>query len=333
MAHQFDKALKSVATATLASAAPYAVLKTAMLRNAPLIVLVYHTLSGDDDDIDAWTALRVGDFRQQVAFLREQFDIVSLTEALANPATASSRPRLVITFDDGEAGLHRHLLGIVNELALPVTLYIATGQIADGTPYWFDRVMNALQSSEPFVIDLGHAGLPVWSFDGAGGYATWLKISGFLECLKSLDPAKREAVTEDIEAQAPKHNRRSFRPLRPMTIEELKEVAGSPHVTIGAHSHCHNILDQVPIDQALASMRKSKLLLESWTGEPVGHFAYPNGNWSPALEAAAREVGFDTTVILDQRLHRARGQAFAVPRIQIGRYDSLARFKLRLLGL
>lgn len=333
MAQQLDKALKSAATATLASPMPYALLKAAALRKDPLIILVYHTLCGDDDDVDAWTALRVGDFRQHVGFLREQFDIVGLAEGLANATVPAARPRMVITFDDGEAGLHRHLLGIVNELALPVTLYIATGQIADGKPYWFDRVMNALQSSKPFAVDLTDAGLPLWSFDGVGGNATWLKLSALLETLKTLDPERREAVTEAIEAQAPRDHRRSFRPLRPMTIDELKEVAASPHVTIGAHSHCHNLLDQVPIEQARESMRKSKLLLEEWTGQSVGHFAYPNGNWNPGLESAAREVGFRSTVILDQRLHCARDQAFGVPRIQIGRYDTLARFKLRLLGL
>ncbi len=333
MAQQFERALKVAATATLSSAAPYSVLKTAILRNASLIVLVYHTLSGNDDDIDAWTAVRVEEFRRQVAFLREQFDIVSLTEGLTTSARPARRPRLAITFDDGEAGLHRHLLGIVKEFALPVTVYIATGQIAHGKPYWFDRVMNAFQSSSPFVVDLTHLGLPAWRFDGAGGYATWLKLSDVLESLKSLDPMKRETVTNAIEAQAPSDHRRRFRPLRPMTIDELKEVARCPGVTIGAHSHCHNLLDQVPIDQARESMLKSKLLLEEWTGQPVGHFAYPNGSWNAELEATAREVGFNSTVILDQRLHSDRDQTFGVPRIQIGRYDALSRFKLRLLGL
>ena len=51
----------------------------------------------------------------------------------------------MLTFDDGEVGLHTHLLPFVEQEQVPVTVYVATGQIETGQPYWFDRVMNAMQ--------------------------------------------------------------------------------------------------------------------------------------------------------------------------------------------
>ena len=47
----------------------------------------------------------------------------------------------------GHSGWLEHLAPIVEREALPVTLYVATGHVQSGQPYWFDAVVNAVQSS------------------------------------------------------------------------------------------------------------------------------------------------------------------------------------------
>jgi peptidoglycan/xylan/chitin deacetylase (PgdA/CDA1 family) len=116
-----------------------------------------------------------------------------------------------------------------------------------------------------------------------------------------------------------------------MTLAQLKELAAHPLVTIGAHSHGHELLDQLSIDAARTSVTRSRRLLQGWTQQPVHHFAYPNGNSTPALMARLEEDGFASATILQDCLMRTDAPALALPRIGVGRYDSFARFKLRLV--
>src|SRR6187200_2180919 len=73
----------------------------------------------------------------------------------------SVRPAAVLTFDDGGAGNHQHLLPVVEEARVPVTVFVATGHVESGQLYWFDRVVNALQVVEPISLDMRDVGLSV----------------------------------------------------------------------------------------------------------------------------------------------------------------------------
>ena len=323
--------LKQAALSVLGGPPVYGFLQGRARRAGGPTILCYHTLGPGEEVMDAWTVLRATDFQRQLAFLRKHYEIASLDDALSSPAHRS-RPKAVLTFDDGDAGLFDHLLPIIETEKVPVTVYIATAQIAEGRTYWFDRVMNALQGQDCADIDLRHAGLASWRVGPQTGAARWQAISDILEALKRMPPDRREALAEDIIAQAGPAQR-AFTPLRPMSIAQLKTLAANPHVTIGAHSHCHNLLDQIPIDEASASIDRSRKLLQEWTGQPVRHFAYPNGNMNAALRGTLDRLGFATGAALEVGPGDDGPSAFALPRISIGRYDDIRRFRLRLVGL
>lgn len=324
-------ALKRLAAQTLAAPPFWPLLRRRAMAGDPVTILCYHTLGPDRGGPDAWTVLRMEDFRQQVAILRAHYDIVSLDQALLPRPLGSTRPRAVLTFDDGEAGMHRYLLPFVRAENLPVTVYVATGQIESGQPFWFDRVMNALQSDGPLHLDLRAHDLDEWDFPAGGGLPVWWVMGYLLERMKDVSPEAREEVTQMIETALPAPL--PGRALAPMTRDELADLAACPLVTIGAHSHCHNLLDRISLDAARESMARSRRLLQEWTGQEVAHFAYPNGNYSDALCDAAQEIGFRSATILGMRLAREGGDPFALPRLAIGRYDSAARFRLRLVGI
>ena len=318
-------ALRRAARDALAAWPARAALRAFALRGGPVTVLCYHTLGPDEGGPDAWTVLRTGDFRAHLAILREAYDIVDLDTALAAGPGQAGRPRAVLTFDDGETGLHRHLLPLLETERVPATVYIATRQIETGQPYWFDRLMGALQG--PRTVDLRQERLGVWTLPAAPGASRWLVLSDLLEALKRADPKRREELTDRILADHPQPPGRP--PLGPMTRAELAELAACPWVTIGAHSHCHSLLDQIPPAEARESMAQSRALLEGWTGREVAHFAWPNGNHTAELRRIAAELGFRSATALGG-LWRRGADPFALPRLAIGRYDNAARFRLRL---
>jgi peptidoglycan/xylan/chitin deacetylase (PgdA/CDA1 family) len=322
--------LKSLAKRALTADAPYAALRARALRGNPVTLLTYHTLGADDEDFDAWTVLRRGDFLAQIERLRRDYEIVSLDEALSEREPA--RPRAVLTFDDGHSGWFEHLLPIVERQALPVTLYVATGHVQSGVPYWFDAVVNALQTAEPVTLDASAAGLGQVTFNAERGEANWLRVSALLEAMKALDPGPRDALAERIAAATAACRRPRFHALQPLTVPQLQALAGSRWVTIGSHSHGHQLLDRIGLDAARDSITRSLALLSEWTGRTVTHFAYPNGNHNAALAAALPALGLRSAVTTHKGLWRRDGSVFELPRVNIGRFDDAARWRLNLLG-
>jgi peptidoglycan/xylan/chitin deacetylase (PgdA/CDA1 family) len=325
---------KQLGRRVLTSNGLYPFMRARALQGDPVTVLMYHTLGADDEAFDAWTVVRRSDFLEQIDFLRQGYDIVSLDEAMTHlcGAEAQGRPKAVITFDDGHTGLHRYLLPVLDRLQLPVTIYVVTGHIASGRPYWFDRVMNALQVRRALTLDLAGFGLPAFAIEAGSGEARWRGLGALLEALKALTPEHREAAADAVVDQLAPHRRDDFEPLAPLAMEQLLELAQSPWVTLGAHTDCHSLLDQIPSDDAQESMVRSARLLREWTGQAVHHFAYPNGNHNPELMARAQAAGFATALTTRKGLWRRDDSHFAVSRIPVGRYDDLPRFKFNLLA-
>jgi peptidoglycan/xylan/chitin deacetylase (PgdA/CDA1 family) len=319
------RVLKTLAKRALSAPLPYAALRVRALRHAPVTLLTYHTLGADDEDFDAWTVLRRGDFERQVALLRRDYDIVALDDALADAAD-SARPRVVLTFDDGHSGWFDHLLPIVEREALPVTLYVATGHVQGGTAYWFDAVVNALQTVEPLVLDTGGAGLGRITLNRERGEANWLRLSALLEAMKALNAPVREAIAKKLVTAAAGQRQPRFQRLMPLSIEQVRALAQSRWVTLGSHSHGHELLDEIALDAARDSIARSIALLQEWTGRRVEHFAYPNGNHNAALAAVLPGLGLKSAVTTRKGLWQRDGPRFEMPRVAVGRFDDVARW-------
>lgn len=297
------------------------------------VVLMYHELAADDDDLEAWTVVKRRDFVRQMNYLRSKFDVVSLPQAIARMTRSgsSNRPVAVVTFDDGDRGNRDVLLPVVEELGLPVTIFIATRQIQDQEPYWFDRLINALQVDAPVTVTLPSPLAVTCVINETRGARNWGRIEHLLSSLKKLEPTMRELVVDGVVKNIERQHRRT-RGIAPLSVNDIKELADCPLITIGAHSHCHNILTQLDRQAAFESAARSKELLESWTGQRVSYFAYPNGDFNDAVISAVVEAGFEAAVTTAPRPWGKEEQPFALPRIGVGRYDSLEVFKMNLIG-
>lgn len=306
---------------------------TSRLTSAYATVLMYHELGRDDEDIEAWTIVKRRDFLEQVEHLRRDYEIVSLDEALARRGESGrrGRPLVVLTFDDGDSNNHDILLPIVEREKIPVTVYIATKQIQEGRCYWFDRIINAVQGRNPAQIDLGHAGLGRFQLNRVTGAANWAEIHDLLEALKTIEPAKRESLADDIVEQTQRGA--STPAVRPLSIEQVRALGRNPRVTIGAHSHCHNLLTQISLEQARASVLTSASLLREWTGQEVRHFAYPNGTYDDRVVDMIEGLGFASAASTRAGFWQRGEHPLRIPRLGVGRYDSLDTFKFNLLGL
>lgn len=294
--------------------------------------LMYHDLAHDDADIEAWTVVRESDFLRQIDYLGRHYEFVTLDQAIARMHQGDTRPMAVITFDDGDRGNATVLRPIIESLRIPVTIYVATRQVAEASGYWFDQIVNALQTNHTVNVDLRAHGLDEYAINQVRGSKNWEHIQRLLEDLKSLSPEARVPAVSAALTQLKPVERRHNSQVEPMSIDELKALAACPYVTIGAHSHCHNILTQLDAAEAENSVRLSKALLEQWLERPMEHFAYPNGSYNDTVADIVRHAGFRTATCTDWRLWQRQDSLHKIPRIAIGRYDTLEKFKLNLLG-
>jgi len=323
--------------AAYGSLASEAVLRRLRRKNlcGKAVVLMYHELAPDSEDIEAWTVVSRSAFVRQMEYLSSEFNIVSLSEALGlidGRSLEAGRPLAVITFDDGYSGNRHTLLPAIESLNIPVTVFVATKAVQDRLVYWYDRLISALQVDKPVELDLAGVGLGLFRINRGKGAENWREIQRLLSGLKTFEPAKRAEAVEEVLGKLSGVGEKEHYRLEHLTIEEVRELSESPLVTIGAHSHCHNILTQLGREDLRESVKKSRRLLQEWTGRGVSFFSYPNGDYDEKVIDAVKAEGFECSVTTEPRAWDKADPAFAIPRVGVGRYDSMDLFKLKVSG-
>ena len=66
----------------------------------PISVLFYHRVA--NEELNPWS-ISQADFEMQIAWMQENFDMISLDEVQHRIKNGNSRPAISITFDDGYA--------------------------------------------------------------------------------------------------------------------------------------------------------------------------------------------------------------------------------------
>lgn len=295
-------------------------------------ILMYHEVLPENASVPAWTVVKEDQFRWQIEFLQMHYDVISLDEARSRLSgqIKGHRPFVVITFDDGYFGNLSTVLPVMRSLNAPFAIYVATKAIQDGVLYWYDRIINLLQSDEDIVWKSTTGDTKeVFRIPAKGSdNQRWVAVQEILTWLKTLNENERQQEVDRIVDACP-----ALKPnLRMLTPEELGELAADPLVTIGCHTHGHELLDQLDDEAVLSSVNTANLLLEKWTGELPVHFSYPNGNIDERIRKLIEKAGFSTAVTTENRLCSIGYNVFALPRPGVGRFDSRGHFKAKMAG-
>ena len=120
-----------------------------------------------------------------------------------------------------------------------------------------------------------------------------------------------------------------------MTVEELKSIAISPYIQIGAHTLTHPILTNCDDDLVVKEIIQSKTVLDAILPAPVNCFSYPNGDYSEReiniLKKNGYQIAFANTPGL---IHlNAKMDLFRLPRFEILDHAPLNENICRMLGV
>ncbi|MBI4707241.1 MAG: polysaccharide deacetylase family protein [Candidatus Omnitrophica bacterium] len=104
----------------------YSYLRKHLLKRYIILVLTYHRIH--DGNEDAPISVKLETFKNQMAYLRKNFDVVSLDDLidiLRNRACLRNDV-IAITFDDGWKDNYTSAFQIIKVYGFPVTIFIAT---------------------------------------------------------------------------------------------------------------------------------------------------------------------------------------------------------------
>jgi peptidoglycan/xylan/chitin deacetylase (PgdA/CDA1 family) len=273
--------------------------------------------------------------------IQEWFHCLSIDDAFADISPHHTKPAAVVTFDDGYVNNLEVALPILEEYRIPAIVYITTRNVTAQELFWPDLIWMVAGQVSPTTVDLSDAAPAlsryVFSSEGHQFSEETLRL---LEDIKSIAPEYRgEAVDKIVDRFLSASDGRAKRPpveghaFSPLTAEQVAILSRHPLITIGAHTHCHNLLDQIPLQQAEDTIIRSKRILEEISGTAIQHFAYPNGNFNEDIIRTVKNAGFSSAVTFDPGFFTGEGDPFRIRRFGIGADMSLDTFKTKLTGV
>lgn len=130
--------------------------------------------------------------------------------------------------------------------------------------------------------------------DGADDLVVLTFDDGFVDMYSNAFPVLVDRAlpftlyltTHPVESGAPLSERPNSDPL---TWDQVREMAASGLLTLGAHTHRHTDLRHTPRDEIRHDLALSDDLIEQRTGIIPRHFAYPFGYWSAEADEIVRD--------------------------------------------
>lgn len=294
-------------------------------------VLVYHRIGTPGFD-PFGQAVAPEHFARHLEYLRRHHHVVSVPELLERlPRRTFPDGTFAVTFDDGYADNLTAAYPIAREAGVPMTVFVTVEPVFKGERFWWDELAaltEALPLSAEGIIVEGAGRFPFRNEDDRKAARDALQ-----RALKRMTTEARTSALEALRAQAryavPDEQG------RPLSLDELRELAAQPGVTIGAHTMTHPTLAALPTATQLHELAESRRQLAQHLGRPVTLLAYPFGKatdisrQTPRLAArAGYQAAFSTTPRRLPLLPRR----YALPRLSVHDWDE-ADFARRIQAL
>jgi peptidoglycan/xylan/chitin deacetylase (PgdA/CDA1 family) len=246
--------------------------KKFILGNNRGLILCYHRVLPEKKIMgygpNSGLIISTENFEQQMSYLSSYRTPVTLEELLGTQKQFPEKPKVVVTFDDGNVDNLIYALPILEKYNIPATFYITTGFILGEIQPWWLQLWNCLKMADEFELPelVSHRKLQnnaqrVESYREIhynilnGNYSQYKFIYDYLQS-KALPIDDQD---------------------RYFSIDEIRHLANHPLITIGAHTHTHTPFNYLSLTEMKNELAKGNEFLRIWSGKQPEHFAYPYG--------------------------------------------------------
>jgi peptidoglycan/xylan/chitin deacetylase (PgdA/CDA1 family) len=237
-------------------------------------------------------------FERHIEWIGRSFRFVSLDEIGEHVRSGRpfSSPVAAITFDDGYQDVYEHAFPLLRRKGIPAAMFVVTDligrpawQIHDKLYYLVDKAFAAWDDPPQRLFDL----MTDLRIPPAHVFRNRASASSSMMTVSSLLPALPQAEVSRLmgSLEACVGNGRSDIPLS-FTWPMIHEMRRSG-ITIASHTKSHVSLPMETPAAAREELEGSRLVLERELGEPIRHFAYPGGEFTPQVVDALSETGYE----------------------------------------
>jgi peptidoglycan/xylan/chitin deacetylase (PgdA/CDA1 family) len=227
--------------------------------------LCYHGVRKTSDTSIPFADLHVDVevFEAHCRFIADACTPISLEQFRAARVGAAALPPrpVIVTFDDGYRSVLDRALPCLERYGIPAVVFVCSDPVIRSQRFWFDTLAE-------------RDGADAVTRAAAHPYGDWCAL--------------REPVAAFFD-EGDAH--------RPMTVAELRQLASSPLIEIGAHTKSHPNLARAEVDEQQREILGGRAALESALNRSVRTFAYPVGkvdtHYTEQTVSIVRKAGFD----------------------------------------
>jgi len=297
----------------------------------PGVIFMLHSTVADSTDYLEDIRCPVTALERALRWLKNNnVAFVSLDEAPARLTRPSSGKFCAFTFDDGYADNLIHALPVMERFAAPFTVYVSTGMMTGEIDAWWLGLAAWVRGHDR--IELPDLDCRFDCTDHAGKRRAYRSIEALVHAdYDALAPVRAAVASHGIDCSALARR-------EGLNAAQLRELAASPLVTIGAHTERHINLARATAREVKLEMTASRNSLENILQREVVHFAYPFGNaraCGPREAALARATGFRSAVTTRRGtlFPEHLDHPYALPREPIAGNDTAATLHCKLGGV
>ncbi len=249
-------------------------------------------------------------FARLLGYLERRFHVVSLETLLAGETAGAdrSKPRCLVTFDDGWGDTYTTAYPLLKKFAIPATVFVATGSIESRGGFWGERLRRAWKDPASRAKMKSFLSGALAEQDAASALensAEWLKhMPAEKRCslLERLLPAENSGDTDEADSM--------------LTWNQVIEMSRDG-VEIGAHTVTHPLLSYESDSTVERELHMSKQTLEQKLGRKVWAFAYPNGDWDERVRRWVERVGYKCAFTTKPGWHDCEEDRYIIRRVLI----------------
>ena len=259
-------------------------------------MLSLHRIS--DERNSFWNPIKPATFDKLLYYVKKNYTVIGFKDLENLASINSSRPYVILSFDDGYYDFYENALPLLIKHGLPCNHNFVNQCAENGRTIWTER-LNILfdhhfKASTSLTIELDENKKSLSDFGGL-----WMPF--YLETFKTLlnlPIDKREKALTQLEDKVDVDTSQ-----RMMNWNEIKECANH-NVEIGSHTYSHDALGTIADKSVLdKEILGSKSELESKLDLTVDILALPNGQTGKQAEEVIAKSGFKYILHVDDALN------------------------------
>lgn len=271
-------------------------------------------------------------FEAQMRFISENYQCLDVHQALQRLKQQDLMPgTVIVTFDDGYRDNLEFALPILERYKIPAAIFVTVGLLEKFFQPWWHELEDFLSGLQKLELTWNNSNYS-WRLETPAEKRrafqhlnSWLMVSS---------PKEQEALLEALRSRSAKQTR-NFDLF--LDWDQVQLLDRHPLITIGSHSMRHSVLSQLSSEELRDELVDSRQVLEKRLSHPIDFFCYPYGSSVQAGErefAAVKAAGYSAafTTRCGHLSAKTNGQLMALPRMDVGYYDTMLNFKWKLSG-